>query len=364
MLIVDGHLDLGWTALQWNRDITKTVAELRSRPGVEVQVLAGQPLTGRIVPTVGLPEMREGRVGLCFATLLARSTGTDVPHLDYPSALQAGAVAYGQLAYYRALEGQGLMKPIRDAAALDRHVGEWEAFDRDPSGACPPVGFVLAVEGADPVLDPAQLADWHAEGLRVVGLSHFGTGRYAGGTGSDLGVTPLGLELLAAMRRLRMILDVTHLSDRAFREALDHWDGPVLASHQNCRALVDAPRQFSDSQLRELIGRDAVIGTAFDAWMLVPGWKRGEDANPAVTMEAVADHVDHVCQLAGNSRHAAIGSDLDGGFGREQSPTDLDTIADLPKLAEVLRRRGWADAAVVAVLHGNWLRLLRAAWSR
>ncbi|MDP6051731.1 MAG: membrane dipeptidase, partial [Candidatus Latescibacteria bacterium] len=74
------------------------------------------------------------------------------------------------------------------------------------------------------------------------------------------------------------------------------------------------------------------------------------------------DHMDHICQLAGNARHAAIGSDLDGGFGGEQSPHDLDTIADEHKFVDLLADRGYSDDNVTAILHGNWLRLLRQAW--
>ena len=365
MLIVDGHLDLAWNALQWNRDITLDVPALRVQPGVEVRVVAGQRMRGRIVPTVGLPAMVRGRVGLCFATLLARSTGKPVPHLDYSSPLQAAAVAGGQLAYYRALAARGLLRMIRIVRELNEHVAAWESFDRRPGPGDPPaVGFILAAEGADFVIDPGALRDWHGAGLRALSLSHFGNGRYAGGTGSRAGVSKAGLALLRAMRKLGMILDVSHLSDRAFRQALDHWQGPVMASHNNCRALVPGVRQFSDAQVRELVRRNGVIGAVFDAWMLVPGWERGRKSNPRATMQAVADHIDHVCQLAGDARHAAIGSDLDGGFGKEQSPADLDTIADLPRLGGILRKRGYPDADVAAIFHGNWLALLRRSLAR
>lgn len=361
MWILDGHLDLAWNALQWNRDLTRTVAELREAPRVEISVLPGVAPHGDITPTVSLPQMREGRVGLCFTTLLARSTGRPVPHMDFPSPLQAHAVANGQLAYYRVLESRGWLKSIRDRRSLDALVLAWEAFDRTGEGAPPPLGYVLAMEGADPILDPAELTAWHAAGLRMLGLSHYGHGRYAGGTGTTEGLSPLGRPMLEAMRRLGVILDVTHLSDPAFSEAMGLWDGPVMASHLNCRSLVPHQRQASDEQLRALIGRGAVIGAVFDAWMLVPGWKRGAET-PAVPLSAVADHIDHVCQLAGNARHAAIGSDLDGGFGREQSPEGLDTIADLQRIGELLRARGYADTDVAAILHGNWLGLLRGAW--
>jgi membrane dipeptidase len=156
-----------------------------------------------------------------------------------------------------------------------------------------------------------------------------------------------------------MILDATHLSDASFFEALDRFDGPVLASHNNCRELVPDGRQFSDEQIRLLIDRGAVIGAALDAWMLYPGWIRGRTARDVVTLDAVVDHIDRVCQLAGNARHAAIGSDLDGGFGTEQAPVGLDRISDLQKLDGMLAARGYPPADIDAIFHGNWLRFFR-----
>ena len=200
-------------------------------------------------------------------------------------------------------------------------------------------------------------------GLRVLGITHYGTGRYAGGTSTDLGLTDLGVALLAEMERLGMILDITHCSDPSFWQALERFQGPVLASHNNCRALVPHQRQFSDEQLRALFQRGGVIGAACDCWMLKPGWLDGA-SNASVSLAAVAEHIDYVCQLAGNSRHAAIGSDLDGGYGREQSPHDLDTIADLQKLAPLLAGRGYAQADIAAIMYGNWVRLLGGAWAR
>jgi membrane dipeptidase len=166
------------------------------------------------------------------------------------------------------------------------------------------------------------------------------------------------------MERLGMILDATHLCDDSFREALDCFGGTVWASHSNCRALVPHNRQFSDEQIRELIARDAVIGAAFDAWMLAPGWVRGETTpeSAGVTLETVANHIDHVCQIAGNARHSAIGSDLDGAFGREQCPADVRTIADLNNLPAILRSRGYGEGDIQGIAHGNFLRILRSAW--
>jgi membrane dipeptidase len=357
MLIIDAHLDLAWNALQWNRDLLCSAYTIRTQ---EARV-AGK---GHAQGTVALPELRRGRVALCFATLLARSTGSPVPHLDYPSPTQAYGAALGQLAYYRALEHAGHARIITDLATLDQHMAEWQAWDADtdPTAVAPPLGFVISMEGADPIADPGQLHEWWQAGLRLLGLTHYGPGRYAGGTGTELGLTGSGVALLAEIERLGVLLDLTHCSDQAFWQALEHYHGPVLASHNNCRALVPHQRQFSDDQLRAIIERDGVIGAAFDAWMLQPGWIVGTSTNEQVTIASVVDHIDHICQLAGNSRHVAIGSDLDGGFGREQSPCDLDTIADLQKLPALLAERGYGEADVAAIMHGNWLRLLRQSW--
>jgi membrane dipeptidase len=311
--------------------------------------------------------MRQGRIALSFATLLARSTGNPVPHLDFPSLTQCYGIAQGQLAYYRTLEWAGHVRIITDLAGLNRHMAGWESWDTmdDPDDAdgAPPLGFVISMEGADPILDPAQLQEWWEAGLRVLGITHFGSGHYAGGTGVEPGLTKSGVALLAEMERLGMILDITHSSDQSFWQSLDQYNGPVLASHNNCRRLVPHQRQLSDEQLKALFERDGVIGAVFDVWMLDPYWTTGGRTNENVTIADVADHIDHVCQLAGNSRHAAIGSDLDGGFGREQVPHDLDTIADLQRLAELLADRGYTDSDIAAIMHGNWLRLLRQSWS-
>ncbi len=351
MLLVDAHLDLGMNALHGDRDLTQEVTTIRAQE-------SGVWGPGRGQGTVSLPELRRGRVAFCLATTVARSTGTPVPGIDFRSAAQAHGAAHGQLAYYRALERLGLVQIITEQPALTHLASAWTEWEQ--GGAAtepPPPGFLLSMESADPILSPGDLAEWHRLGVRVIGPAHYGPGRYAGGTGVESGLTDLGRGLLLEMQSLGVALDVTHLSDRAFWEALDAFAGPILASHNNCRALVPHQRQLDDSQLRALIERDAVIGSALDTWMLQPGWVRGHSSNREILLDRVCDHIDHVCQLAGDARHAGVGSDLDGGFGREQSPADLDTVAGLQRLATGLHARGYSDADVAAVCHGNWLRI-------
>jgi len=240
--------------------------------------------------------------------------------------------------------------------ALDTHSAQWDAGAPERR-----LGIVPSMEGAEPILSPAEVADWWSRGLRIVGPAWYGANRYAHGTGTPGGLTNLGRELLGEMGCVGMILDASHLAEAAFFEAIDLFEGRVIASHSNSRALVPGDRQLSDEMVRRLVARDAVIGAVLDAWMLVPGWRTGQ-SNAGVTLGTVADHIDHVCQIAGDAEHVAIGSDLDGGFGREQAPSDIDSIADLPRLFDVLSARGYPDDDIRTIAHGNWLRVLQQAW--
>jgi membrane dipeptidase len=354
MLILDAHLDLAMNALEWNRDLTRPIDEIRARERDRTD----KPDRGR--GTVSFAEMRRGRVGLCVATQIARYVAPDNPLSGWHSPDQAWAMTQGQLAWYRAMEDRGEMVQIRDRAGLDAHIQRWSNGGGDTA-----IGYVLSLEGADSIVTIHHLERAYEQGLRAVGPAHYGPGVYAQGTNASGGLGAPGRELLREMERLGIILDVTHLCDDSLRDALDHFHGPLWASHSNCRALVPHNRQFADDQIRELIGRGAVIGAAFDAWMLVPGWQRGRTRpdETGVTLETVLDHIDHVCQLAGNSLHSGIGSDLDGAFGREQGPTDVHTIADLARIPERLKARGYTDTDVENIAHGNFIRFLRRAWS-
>jgi membrane dipeptidase len=309
--------------------------------------------------TVSFPELRRANVPVCIATLLARSGPDKLKHipfmrvdLDYAEQRIAYSHAQGQLAYYRLLESEGHLRILKSRSDLTSH---WETWQQHP--ATTPLGIILGMEGADPILSPEQIDLWWKDGLRAVGPVHYGRSQYAHGTATDGPLSVAGIRLLKEFQRVGMILDVTHLTDQSFFHAMEVHSGPTIASHHNCRALVPGDRQLTDEQIKILIQRDAVIGTAFDAWMLYPDWKRGETDPRVVKIEAAADHMDHICQLAGTTRHCAIGSDLDGGFGTEQTPGDLDTIADIHKLEGILARRGYTPKDIDGIFFGNWLRL-------
>ncbi|MEK0447631.1 MAG: hypothetical protein RLZZ399_2952 [Verrucomicrobiota bacterium] len=360
MLIFDAHLDLALNALEWNRDLRAPLAEIRAS---EVQC-SGKAGWGK--GTVSLPEMRKAGIGLCVATQLARvELDAWSPLLGWRSPAQAWAMTQGQLAWYRAMEELGEMVSIRTRGALREHRLRWETALAlgDGSHLELPIGYVLSLEGADSILSLDHLHVAHAQGLRAIGPAHYGPGVYANGTDATGKLSERGQALLREADSLGMILDVTHLCDDAFWQALETYEGPIWASHHNCRALVPHNRQLSDDMIRALAEREAVIGVALDAWMLVPGWVRGnsDPRSAGVTLETVVQHLEHLCEVAGGARFVGIGSDLDGCFGIEQTPADVQSIADLTRLRPLLAARGFSHAEVESVMSGNFLRLLEGA---
>lgn len=356
MFVIDAHLDLSMNAMEWNRNLRLPVNEIRARE----QGLTDKP--DRAKGVVALPELRKGNIGLVVATQIARFVAPDNPLPGWFSPEQAWAQTQGQLAWYQAMEEAGEMVAITDLASLERHLALWNNSKKPNEQK--PVGYILSLEGADSIVDTYYLQWAYEYGLRAVGPAHYGPGRYAQGTDATGKMTPMGHELLKEMERLNIILDATHLCDDSFWDAMDHFNGHVWASHNNCRALVDHNRQFSDEQIKELVARNAVIGGALDAWMMVPNWQRGVSDPKAMncSLEVMVDHLDHICQIAGNALHIGIGSDLDGAFGKEQCPYDLETIADLQTVPALLEKRGYSAADIENVMHGNWLRFLRNAW--
>jgi membrane dipeptidase len=357
VFIFDCHLDLAMNAIEWNRDLKKTVYQIRSREEGMTDKL------DRAKGVVALPELRKGNIGLVVATQIARyvEPGSALPGWNSPEI--AWGISQAQLAWYRSMEDQGEMVQITNLEQMEKHLALW--FDKSLPDHTKPVGYILSLEGADSFVNISYLEKAYSYGLRACGPAHYGPGRYAAGTGMTDGLTAQGKELVKEMDNLNMILDVTHLTDKGFEEALSIFKGPVWASHHNCRALVNHQRQLTDDQVKVLIERDAVIGGVFDTWMLTDNWVRGVDdpKERGINLEKVVDHYDHICQIAGNINHIAIGSDLDGAYGKEQSPYDLEDIADLQNLKGILSRRGYSSADIEHIFYKNWLSFLRKAWA-
>ncbi|MBK9935726.1 MAG: membrane dipeptidase [Cytophagaceae bacterium] len=348
MFVLDAHLDLSMNALEWNRDLTRPLSEINNRE----ENLTDKPDRGKA--TVSLPELRKGNIGLVVATQIARyvKQESDLPGWNSPA--QAWAQTQGQLAWYKAMEEAGEMRMIKTKTDLEAHLNAWNTDKHT-------IGYILSLEGADSIVEVSYLEKAWESGLRAIGPAHYREGRYANGTNSTGRMNQNGLELLKEIERLGIILDMTHLCDDAFWQAIENYSGPLWASHNNARKFVNHNRQYSDEQILAIIERGGVIGATLDAWMLVPDWIRGVSTpeNTGCSLEQVVDNIDHVCQLAGNANHAGIGSDLDGAFGREQCPYDLKTIADLQKLSVLLEKRGYLASDIEKIMSGNFLNFLR-----
>ena len=350
--IIDIHLDLSMNAIEWNRDLTQSVLQINAQE----KDLIDKPDRGKA--TVSLQAMREGNIGFCVATQIARYVKSNNPLPGWNSPTQAWAQTQGQLAWYRAMEKVGEMIQIIDKKGLQNHLDLWSSSKPNK-----PIGYLLNLEGADSIVTLDHLHRAYKQGLRAIGPAHYGPGTYAYGTDSEGGLGTKGKELLNEIEKLNMILDVTHLCDQSFWEAIDHYNGKMWASHSNCRSLVPNQRQFSNLQIKELIARKAIIGMAFDAWMMIPKWQKGisDPKKSGLVIETIIDHIDHICQLSGNSNHIALGTDLDGGFGKEQCPYDLETISDLQKMDVLLKKRGYSENDIQKILNQNAINFLMGA---
>ena len=368
-MLFDSHLDLALNGVDWNRDLKQTVDDIRAQ-----ETSLHMQDAGRRTNTLSLPELRRSELVVCLATLLSRlepqinhSFGWTTPEACY-------AMAQAHLAYYRAMEKLGHMRMIRTKSDLKSHVDTYlQETTFNPahapqqgertSGATDcklPLGFILTMEGADPILDPDNVFEYHANGLRALGLTHYGTNRYGGGTNSQVGLSLDAIPLLKNCEELGITIDLTHLSDVAFWQVLENFNGPVHASHQNARGICNWQRQFSDEQIRAVIERNGVLGVAFDVIMLQEGYVRGITP-PAERMERAVDQMAYVADLAGSINHVGIGSDLDGCFGNEQTPIDLERYRDLQKLVGLMEKRGFSTQDIEAVFHQNWLRFFASA---
>lgn len=359
MIVFDAHEDIAWNALTFGRDYTKSAHTLRR---IEQENGSIAPKVNGLA-TLGLPDYLRGRVGVVAATLFTAPVKYKFGEWDticYETPAEAYDLAQRQLDYYKELaSNEERFELVYTRGELDAVLETWEddTLDDDPRR----VGIILSMEGADPILEPAQIEAWYGWGVRAVGPAWTAT-RYAKGTHEPGPLTDLGCELLDAMAALNMVLDLSHLAEQAFLQAVERYEGDaLLASHSNARRFCPSDRGLSDRMIRLLAQRDGVVGIVpFNAF-LKPGWTLWRDRKEDVTMDDLAAAIDHICQLTGSARHVGLGSDFDGGFGAQHIPMGLDTVADLWKIGDALRERGYGEDDVAAVLGGNFTRIYRTA---
>jgi membrane dipeptidase len=352
MFIVDAHEDIAWNALTFGRNFTQSALAIRAGEADKPRP-CGDTMLGRA-------EWLVGHVGIVFGTLFVtpeRRKWGKWDSLCYRDVRHAYQLAGAQLDYYHRLADENEWAVlIGDGTTLDEVVATWE---EGKELADRRVGFVPLMEGAEPILEHAQAEEWYARGLRIVGLAWART-RYAGSSSEPGPLTPEGEELLATMAGLGMILDLSHSAEEACYQSLERYEGVVIASHSNPRRFTPSPRGLSDEMIAMLAERGGVVGIVLYNPFLKPGWRKS-DGKALVTLSDVADAIDHVCQVVGSSAHVGIGSDLDGGFGVDEAPDEVDTVADLLKIGDLLAERGYAPEHIADVMHGNWLRILREA---
>jgi membrane dipeptidase len=352
MYVVDAHQDIAFNAVCFDRDYrVSALKKRRQEVGSSYRPLEG-------TPTLGLPEALVGRVAVVFATLYVAPASPHEPlpaHLTYTDAESARRLAMQQVDYYqRITDEDDRLALVHTAGELDDVLATWEP---DKTIIERKQGMVILMEGADPIIEPEQFEEWHGLGVRIVGPAWRST-RYAGGTGEPGPLTALGRELLDVMAGFNTLLDLSHMAEQAYLEALDIYEGPVFASHSNPRYFCDSDRHLSDDMIRRLAERDGVMGVVMANYFLRQNWGR-TDNKQDVTLADVVNVIDYVCQMTGSAAHVGLGSDFDGGFGVESIPAEFDTVADLLQIADVLRARGYAEDDINAIMSGNMLRKLR-----
>jgi len=356
-ILVDAHEDIANNILNFGRDYMRAAAETRRiekdnhSPALEHN---GETL-------LGWPDYQRGRVAVVFSTLFVmpiRRREGEWDKQSYADYDQAHRLYRTQLDIYHKLtdDHPDQFRLIGSRTDLEAVLASWA----DAGVASHPVGLVPLMEGAEGVRTPSELEQWWEWGVRIIGPAWAGT-RFCGGTHDPGPLTDDGRALLAAMTDIGFTLDLSHMDIQSARQSLDLYQGPIIASHANAAALLPGyagNRLLMDEVIQGILERDGIIGVVPFCRFLSMDWKNG-DARDTITLETLAAHVDHICQMAGDALHVGLGSDFDGGFGLSSAPAGIDTIADLQKLGPVLKAKGYNDGQVAAVLGGNWLRHLQ-----
>jgi membrane dipeptidase len=358
-LFIDSHQDLAFNMMIFQRNYRLSALETRrAEENTSIPAENGQCL-------LGWPDFQKAQTALIFGTLFILPAEHSKAHYvpaGYKTPAQAKAQHQTEIDLYQQLadENPEMFQVIRTSSELDEVLLAWQETPAAYPEQTHPVGLVLLMEGAEGIANPKEMQYWWEQGVRMVGPV-WGGGRFCGSGSQPGGFTEEGKELLQIMAELGMGLDLSHMGTEATLYALDHYEGPILASHANVLRLIpgfSTQRHFTDETIRGLIERDGVMGTMPVNAFLKADWKRGDDRS-GVMLEMLIRHIDAVCQMAGNTRHVAIGTDFDGGFGFPDVPYEINTISDIQLVSTQLALRGYQPADVDAIFHGNWLRMLK-----
>jgi membrane dipeptidase len=325
----------------------------------------------------------------------------DVGHVDIPRLREGGThapfFALWVPTYFPASEAVRRTLDLRDAmqSLFDKHRDQIEhattATDIERIVKAGKIAAFLTVEGGHTIDDDLRvLRMYYQLGIRSMTLTHSHNNNWADSSTDEPthnGLTDFGKEVVREMNRLGMIVDVSHVADKTFYDALEVTTKPVMCTHSSMRALSDVPRNVTDEMLWALAKNGGVIGITFgegfvnpqDAELLRADIKiettapllsgrtlddyAAEDVRKlfgtrvkvAAKVEDVADHIDHAVKIAGID-HVGIGSDFDGVSG---PPNGLDDVSKMPALIAVLLERGYKERDVKKILGENTLRVIR-----
>jgi membrane dipeptidase len=356
-IIVDAHEDIAYNMLKYGRDYLRAVEETRRLEVGSAAVLDNEDAL------LGWPDYQRGQVAIIFSTLYATPVRWHKGENNlqvYKTYDEAYQLYHEQLMIYHRMtdSSSDKFRLIASSRDLDLILDHW----KNPSlESGHPVGMVVLMEGAEGIRSLSELEEWYELGVRLIGPAWVGT-RYCGGWREPGPLTDDGRKLLSAMADYNFILDLSHMDEQSTIEALDIYRGPIVGTHGNCLALMpnsNSNRHFSDRILNGIIKRDGVVGIVpFNSYLKV-GWVAGKNKREEVPLSYVADHIDHICQIAGDALHAGIGSDFEGGFGLQSVPPEIDTVADLQNLVSLLQTRGYSENDITNILGNNWITRLK-----
>jgi membrane dipeptidase len=359
MIIIDSHQDLAYNIINMKRDYTRSAYEIReAEKNSPIPAFNGNTL-------LGWPQFQEANLAIIFGTLFCLPARFDRGkyHVRLYETAQEAHVGYREnLDAYLRLSDQHPEKfcLLLNKSELNTHLARWENHLIESQSPPPPVGIVMLIEGAEGIREPAEVEQWYQWGIRIIGPAWAGN-CYCGGTQEPGPLTKAGYALLDHMASLNMVLDISHMDHQSARQALDTYPGQVIASHSNAEGLIRGVpynRHLKEETIQQLIARDGVMGIVPSNTYLDWEW-RDHGGRESISLDLVIAHIDHVCQKAGNTHHVGLGTDFDGGFGVESVPHEIDTIADLTKLAPQLAEKGYNDHDINRIFNGNWLRILK-----
>ncbi|MFP4460138.1 MAG: dipeptidase [Candidatus Zixiibacteriota bacterium] len=338
-MIIDGHLDLAYNVIAFRRNICHELEKLRQEDSANSPGTAG----------VCLPELRNADVRICFGTIFIAPMSPKADLSEYQVLYNTPKEAYekgmAQLNYYHALanlDDCGQIHIIGNQADL-KFVLE--------NKKQPQLGIVPLMEGAEGIRTPSDVVHWHEKGLRIVGPAWADT-QYAYCSWNNVdGFTPAGFSLMQKMQELDMILDLSHLSEIAVDDALGFYEGPIIASHCNAKSICDSPRNLTDAQIKEIANRGGVIGLVMYDSFITKAHK--PDFNDLIR------HAEHIAELTGDCHSIAIGSDIDGGFGLEKTPKEINKYSDIARLESFMARANFTSDQIDKIMYRNWRDFLK-----